>query len=59
MLAQPLARCPARELVELESWPKDTDGVAEDTKVGLGWGGLCWSWRGNGCGMLWGCRGGL
>ncbi|NXL92044.1 PIEZ1 protein, partial [Alectura lathami] len=22
----------ARELVELESWPKDTDGVAEDTK---------------------------
>ncbi|GAB0195409.1 piezo-type mechanosensitive ion channel component 1 [Grus japonensis] len=30
--AQPPARCPARELVELESWPKDTDGVAEDTK---------------------------
>uniref|UniRef100_A0A8B9MZX4 Piezo-type mechanosensitive ion channel component n=1 Tax=Accipiter nisus TaxID=211598 RepID=A0A8B9MZX4_9AVES len=26
------AKCPARELVELESWPKDTDGVAEDTK---------------------------
>uniref|UniRef100_A0A8C8BN11 Piezo type mechanosensitive ion channel component 1 n=1 Tax=Otus sunia TaxID=257818 RepID=A0A8C8BN11_9STRI len=24
--AQPPARCPARELVELESWPKDTDG---------------------------------
>lgn len=22
--------------MELESWPKDTDGVAEDTKVGLG-----------------------
>ncbi|XP_029879733.1 LOW QUALITY PROTEIN: piezo-type mechanosensitive ion channel component 1 [Aquila chrysaetos chrysaetos] len=30
--AQPPARCSARELVELESWPKDTDGVAEDTK---------------------------
>ncbi|XP_074769024.1 piezo-type mechanosensitive ion channel component 1 [Athene noctua] len=30
--AEPPARCPARELVELESWPKDTDGVAEDTK---------------------------
>ncbi|XP_042653559.1 piezo-type mechanosensitive ion channel component 1 isoform X2 [Tyto alba] len=30
--AQPPARCPARELVELESWPKDTDGMAEDTK---------------------------
>ncbi|NXW05209.1 PIEZ1 protein, partial [Fregetta grallaria] len=30
--AQPLARCAERELVELESWPKDTDGVAEDTK---------------------------
>ncbi|XP_075571208.1 piezo-type mechanosensitive ion channel component 1 [Pelecanus crispus] len=30
--AQPPARCPERELVELESWPKDTDGVAEDTK---------------------------
>ncbi|KAM6117865.1 LOW QUALITY PROTEIN: piezo-type mechanosensitive ion channel component 1 [Pterocles gutturalis] len=26
------ARLPARELVELESWPKDTDGVAEDTR---------------------------
>ncbi|KAM6300603.1 LOW QUALITY PROTEIN: piezo-type mechanosensitive ion channel component 1 [Aegotheles albertisi] len=34
--AQPLAR----ELVELESWPKDPDGVAEDTKVSLG-GALC------------------
>ncbi|KAM9288789.1 piezo-type mechanosensitive ion channel component 1 [Morus bassanus] len=30
--AQPPARCPERELVELESWPKDTDGVAEDAK---------------------------
>ncbi|PKU33348.1 piezo-type mechanosensitive ion channel component 1 [Limosa lapponica baueri] len=30
--AQPPARSPERELVELESWPKDTDGVAEDTK---------------------------
>ncbi|XP_064884842.1 piezo-type mechanosensitive ion channel component 1 isoform X1 [Columba livia] len=30
--AQPQARRPERELVELESWPKDTDGVAEDTK---------------------------
>ncbi|NWS61966.1 PIEZ1 protein, partial [Chunga burmeisteri] len=30
--ARPPARCPAREVVELESWPKDTDGVAEDTK---------------------------
>ncbi|KAM6380837.1 piezo-type mechanosensitive ion channel component 1 isoform 2-T2 [Pluvialis apricaria] len=30
--AQPPARGPERELVELESWPKDTDGVAEDTK---------------------------
>ncbi|NXW58073.1 PIEZ1 protein, partial [Eurystomus gularis] len=30
--AQPPARCPPRELVELESWPKDTDGVTEDTK---------------------------
>ncbi|KAM6325133.1 LOW QUALITY PROTEIN: piezo-type mechanosensitive ion channel component 1 [Podargus strigoides] len=29
---RPPARCPERELVELESWPKDTDGVAEDTK---------------------------
>ncbi|NXS58817.1 PIEZ1 protein, partial [Brachypteracias leptosomus] len=29
---QPPARCPPRELVELESWPKDTDGVTEDTK---------------------------
>ncbi|NXC41879.1 PIEZ1 protein, partial [Penelope pileata] len=26
------AQPPARELVELESWPKDSDGVAEDTK---------------------------
>ncbi|XP_040426894.1 piezo-type mechanosensitive ion channel component 1 isoform X1 [Cygnus olor] len=26
------AQPPVRELVELESWPKDTDGVAEDTK---------------------------
>ncbi|NWR56171.1 PIEZ1 protein, partial [Bucorvus abyssinicus] len=26
------AQPPARELVELESWPKDTDGVTEDTK---------------------------
>ncbi|XP_072729703.1 piezo-type mechanosensitive ion channel component 1 isoform X2 [Ciconia boyciana] len=30
--ARPPARCSERELVELESWPKDTDGVAEDTK---------------------------
>ncbi|XP_065497068.1 piezo-type mechanosensitive ion channel component 1 [Caloenas nicobarica] len=30
--AQPPARRPERELVEMESWPKDTDGVAEDTK---------------------------
>ncbi|NXT46801.1 PIEZ1 protein, partial [Pluvianellus socialis] len=30
--AQPPVRCTERELVELESWPKDTDGVAEDTK---------------------------
>ncbi|NXN14033.1 PIEZ1 protein, partial [Indicator maculatus] len=30
--AQPPRRCPASELVELESWPKDTDGVTEDTK---------------------------
>ncbi|NWS72325.1 PIEZ1 protein, partial [Crotophaga sulcirostris] len=29
---QPPTRCLERELVELESWPKDTDGVAEDTK---------------------------
>ncbi|XP_042741797.1 piezo-type mechanosensitive ion channel component 1 isoform X1 [Lagopus leucura] len=26
------AQPPARDLVELESWPKDSDGVAEDTK---------------------------
>ncbi|KAM6057851.1 piezo-type mechanosensitive ion channel component 1 isoform 2-T2 [Chlamydotis macqueenii] len=26
------ARPPAREQVELESWPKDTDGVADDTR---------------------------
>ncbi|XP_064016182.1 piezo-type mechanosensitive ion channel component 1 isoform X2 [Pogoniulus pusillus] len=31
-LAQPPARCLASELVELESWPKDTDCVTEDTK---------------------------
>ncbi|XP_051485656.1 piezo-type mechanosensitive ion channel component 1 isoform X2 [Apus apus] len=31
-LARSRARCPERELVELESWPKDTDGVTEDTK---------------------------
>ncbi|NXT39329.1 PIEZ1 protein, partial [Pelecanoides urinatrix] len=30
--AQPPARCPEREQVELESWPKDTDGAVEDTK---------------------------
>ncbi|XP_069724466.1 piezo-type mechanosensitive ion channel component 1 [Phaenicophaeus curvirostris] len=30
--ARPPARHLERELVELESWPKDTDGVAEDTK---------------------------
>ncbi|KAM6253151.1 LOW QUALITY PROTEIN: piezo-type mechanosensitive ion channel component 1, partial [Porphyrio hochstetteri] len=30
--AQPPVRCPTRELVELESWPKDSDGVTEDTK---------------------------
>ncbi|KAM9374073.1 piezo-type mechanosensitive ion channel component 1 [Phaethornis superciliosus] len=27
-----LAQPPTRELVELERWPKDTDGVGEDTK---------------------------
>ncbi|NXN95996.1 PIEZ1 protein, partial [Rhinopomastus cyanomelas] len=32
VLAQPPARCPPKEQVELESWPKDSDGVAEDTK---------------------------
>ncbi|KAM8985686.1 piezo-type mechanosensitive ion channel component 1 isoform 2-T2 [Ara ararauna] len=31
-LAQPAARFLSKELVEMESWPKDTDGVAEDTK---------------------------
>ncbi|NXJ86464.1 PIEZ1 protein, partial [Trogon melanurus] len=31
-LARSPARRPAKELVELEIWPKDTDGVAEDTK---------------------------
>ncbi|XP_009475763.1 PREDICTED: piezo-type mechanosensitive ion channel component 1 [Nipponia nippon] len=30
--ARPPVRCPEREVVELESWPKDTDGMAEDTK---------------------------
>ncbi|XP_067158465.1 piezo-type mechanosensitive ion channel component 1 [Apteryx mantelli] len=30
--AAPPERCPDRELVELESWPKDGDGLAEDTK---------------------------
>lgn len=30
------AQSPTRDLVELESWPKDSDGVAEDTKVSWG-----------------------